>query len=168
MMKRYKSVLITVNYRTADSTIRFLQSISQLDAFDQNLLIVVDNASGDGSANQIRGNLGGSANRLFLESNVNRGYFGGAKWALEKAVGTGSLPDWVIISNNDITFQDKQFFTKLFRRDPQALGVLAPAIVSRLTGIDSNPFLRKRPTPWQVFPFRFLLSQTRQRRILGQ
>jgi GT2 family glycosyltransferase len=93
-----------------------------------------------------------------LESAVNRGYFAGANWALLQYIARGKRPDWVIVCNNDIFFEDPQFVAKLLERDPEGTGMLAPAIVAELTGLDSNPFLRRRPTRWEIARYRFWLS----------
>ena len=154
----FKAVIIAVNYRGADSTIKFLESVSRLEQFEAVKISIVDNASGDGSAEKIRRKISGMVNVELLESPVNRGYFGGANQALQHYIDSGNRPDWVIVCNNDILFHDPQFLTRLMERDPAEAGVLAPAIIARLTGIDANPFVHRRPTRWRVLRYRFWLS----------
>jgi GT2 family glycosyltransferase len=151
-------VIITVNYRGADSTALFLESASQLECFKSAHVIVVENGSCDGSAERLRPLVAQLDNVELLESAINRGYFGGANWALQQYLTRGSRTDWVIICNNDILFDDRQFLSKLFKREPENAQVIAPAIIARLTGLDCNPFLRKRLTAMQLRRYRFWYS----------
>ncbi len=147
-------LIITVNYKGADSTARFLASVARLEHFQHAHVIIVENGSCDGSAEKLRPLVVEFSNVELLESPVNRGYFGGANWALQQYLAKGHKPDWVIICNNDILFDDRQFLCKLFERDSQEVAVIAPAIVARLTGVDCNPFLASRPTRLQLLRIR--------------
>lgn len=153
-----RALIIAVNYRGADSTALFLESAFKLECFDAAHLLVVENGSGDGSAEALRPLVAGFRNVELLESSLNRGYFGGAKWGLQQYLARGERPEWVIVCNNDILFDDKQFLSKLFQRDPENAQVIAPAIIARLTELDCNPFLRKRLTAIQLWRYRFWYS----------
>ncbi|MGA8762861.1 MAG: glycosyltransferase [Candidatus Sulfotelmatobacter sp.] len=148
-------LIITVNYRGADATEKFLESAARLQGFSRARILVVENGSGDGSAGRLRPLVAGFANVELLESATNRGYFGAANWALQQYTAPTLKTDWVIVCNNDITFDDRQFLEKLRQRDPGSVQVIAPAIIARQTGIDCNPSLRHRPSPWQLRRFRF-------------
>jgi GT2 family glycosyltransferase len=151
-------LIIAVNYRGADSTALFLDSAAKLESLDSAHLIVVENGSCDGSAEKLRPVVAKYSNVELLESPLNRGYFGGANWALQQYLAKGSRPDWVIICNNDILFDDPQFLSKLLQRDPENVQVIAPSIIARLTGLDCNPFLRKRLTSIQLWRLRIWYS----------
>ncbi len=151
-------LLVTVNYKGADTTERFLESASDLDCCARSRILVVENGSQDGSAERLRTVVQQYANVQLLESSVNRGYFGAANWALQQYLAREHMPDWVIVCNNDITFEDPRFLSKLFQRNPEREGVIAPAIIARQTGADCNPFLRQRPSPFQLLRFRFWQS----------
>ena len=151
-------LIITINYRGADSTVSFLESTSKLERFDAAHLIVVENGSGDESVEKLRPVVANFSNVELLESATNRGYFGAANWALQQYLTRSSRPEWVIICNNDILFDDHQFLSKLLQRDPRDAQVIAPAIIARLTGLDCNPFLRKRLTSIQLWRYRFWYS----------
>ena len=157
MPRQVKALVITVNFRGCAATLRFLRAIAEADAFEQVDVIVVENASQDGSGETIREAISTLPNVSLLESDRNRGYFGAARWALEHYLSAHALPDWTIVCNNDIMFE-RDFFAQLFSRDPREAGVRAPAIIPELTGIDCNPFYRQRPTRWQVVRFQFWLS----------
>jgi len=153
-----KALIITVNYRGAESTLEFLNSASHLEAFDHADLLVVDNNSGDDSVSRMQKTMSQFSNVAMLETEVNRGYFGGANWALQQYLAHGFRPDWIIVCNNDILFPDSQFLLNLFYWDPSTVAVLAPAVIARLTGVDANPFLRRRPSKWQMRRYKFWLS----------
>ena len=147
-------LIITVNYWAAEATSAFLRSVSHLLEFERAHVMVVENGSGDGSAERLRSLCAGSPNIELLESPTNLGYFGGASWALQQYLTKNSLPHWVIICNNDILFDDCGFLSKLLQKGQGQAAVIAPAIVARLTGVDCNPFMRRRPNAAQLFRIR--------------
>jgi len=151
-------LIITVNFRHAECTLQLLASASRLESFSRCHLLVVDNHSDDGSAERLQQEMSEFQNVELAVSQRNLGYFGAAKWALDHYCVQHGTPDWVIICNNDIVFDDPQFLTRLLARDSQTVGVLAPAIRSELTGFDSNPMISARPGRLRRLRYRFLLS----------
>lgn len=151
-------LIITVNFRHAACTLQFLNSASELEGFRTCHLLIVDNNSEDGSVGSIRQAIVGFSNVGLLESPKNRGYFGASHWALRHYLGSHSAPDWVIVCNNDVVFNDRQFLSRLLTKDPGAAGVVAPAIISGLTGHDANPSIRQRPREFQMKRYRLWLS----------
>lgn len=109
-------------------------------------LAIVDNASGQEEVAKILPAVSRFSNARLLESPTNRGYFGAAKFALDRYLEEGNdLPDWVIVCNHDIQIEDKEFFSKLLRQDPKEAGVIAPRIRVAPGGADQNPFMKRRP-----------------------
>ena len=151
-------LIITVNFRHAECTLQFLKSASGMDGFGNCRLVVVDNNSGDGSAERIRNAASEFSIVELIASSSNRGYFGAAKWALDRHLARHTVPDWVIVCNNDIVFDRPTFLNRLLAHDPRSVGVLAPAIMSRLTGFDSNPMILRRPGRVRKLRYRFLVS----------
>ncbi|MGO9086142.1 MAG: glycosyltransferase [Candidatus Sulfotelmatobacter sp.] len=152
------ALIITVNFRHADCTLDFLKSASMLPRFSDCNLLVVDNCSGDDSVSRLRQVISEFTNVELLASQQNRGYFGGAKWALQQYLAQHRMPDWVIVCNNDIVFDDPRFLATLLERNPAIFGVIAPSVISRLTGHDANPMIRRRPTLFLMWRYRLLLS----------
>ncbi|MGA7684764.1 MAG: glycosyltransferase [Terriglobales bacterium] len=153
-----KVLIITVNFRHAECTLQFLKSASAMEGFRDCHLSIVDNNSGDGSAECIGKAIGEFSNAELMASASNRGYFGAAKWALDQFLAQHGAPDWVIVCNNDIVFESPSFLARLHAHDPRAVGVLAPAIISRLTGLNSNPMILRRPGRIRKLRYRFLVS----------
>src|SRR5713101_8614463 len=107
--------IVTVNYRGATDTLKFLESLRHLKGFPGVDVTVVDNSSGEDSPSKIRAEISNLGNVRLLESGKNRGYFGAAKWAVQEYLDAGkSLPNWIIVCNNDILIEDQDFLVKLF------------------------------------------------------
>lgn len=141
-----KAVVITINYKSADSALAFLASLERIKAFSEIEVIIVDNSPGDEGLSRIRTAVAKCTNAELLESSTNRGYFGAARFAFDHYRAQGNLlPDWVIVCNHDISIEDKDFFTKLLRENPEGVGVIAPRILGLPGKVDQNPFMRRRP-----------------------
>ena len=86
--------VILVNYRGAEDTVTCLRSFAGVDWPAGRLeLLVVDNASGDGSAERIRAEVPGAR---VIESDVNRGCAGGCNLGAAEATG-----EYLACINND-------------------------------------------------------------------
>jgi GT2 family glycosyltransferase len=86
--------VVVVNYRGAPDTIECLAGFDDVDwPADRLELIVVDNASGDGSADQIRR---ACPTAVVIESPENTGFAGGCNLGVEQASG-----EFVGLINND-------------------------------------------------------------------
>lgn len=86
--------VVLVNYRGAEDTITCLRAFDQVDwPADRLELIVVDNESGDGSAERIRAAVPGA---VVIESGANLGFAGGCNAGVEVATG-----EFVAFLNND-------------------------------------------------------------------
>jgi len=79
-----KALVITVNYRGAADTLRLLESLRRLKGFSEIDVTVVVTLTTDGSLAAIRAAMSNLENVHLLESTMNRGYFGAAKWALQE------------------------------------------------------------------------------------
>jgi GT2 family glycosyltransferase len=153
-----KALIITVNFRQDPCTLRFLDSATKLNGFASCDLLVVNNASEDNSASGIRRASAEFRNIELLVSPQNEGYFGAANWALRHYLEIHGTPEWVVVCNNDVVFDDPQFLPRLFKKDPDALGMIAPSIISGLTGYDENPSIRHRPSQFRMWRYRVWLS----------
>lgn len=151
-------LIVTVNFRHTAKTVRFLNSVSKVKGFPGCHLMIVDNHSDDGSVGTLLRAISEFKNVELLESAMNRGYFGASNWALCHYLASHNAPDWVIACNNDIVFDDPEFLTRLLKKDPGAAGVIAPSIISGLTGHDANPSIRQRPSEFQMMRYRLWLS----------
>jgi len=141
-----KALIITINYKSEDSLLELVRSLQRIKAFCETKVIIVDNSLAEANIPMIRFSIREMSNIELVPSQVNRGYFGGAKFAFDHYLADGhNMPDWVIVSNHDILIEDKDFFIKLFREDPDAVGVIAPRIQTLPGKLDQNPFIKHRP-----------------------
>ena len=138
--------IIVVNYKKSDLTVGLCRSLVRLGAQGDLRLIIVDNDSTPESREGLKAIEAMPLAVEFLFEKENYGYFGGARKGLE-VVKAKWPSDWVIISNSDIEFTDPEFFTQLGKENPVGtVGVLAPRVLSGLSGRDQNPYMRERPT----------------------
>ena len=138
--------LIVVNYNSAQATAQLLVDLLQQDKSNCALTVVVaDNGPSKPGLGSLRQAYRDNPSVRFEEMTTNLGYFGAAHCALE-AVWRDGLPDWIIVSNADIRLQQPGFFSRIADGMAGIGAVIAPRIVSTRTGLDQNPFLRKRPS----------------------
>jgi len=153
-----KALIVTVNFRHDECTRRFLESATKLNRFAECRVLIVDNKSGDDSMARIRRSSRSLNNVELCELPENAGYFGGARLALQRFIDQQRVPEWVIVCNNDIVFSDPEFLTRLFEKDPKHVGVIAPSVISGITGYDENPSIRRRPSHFRMWRYRAWLS----------
>jgi GT2 family glycosyltransferase len=154
-----KATIVTVNFKSALSTLEFLDCLSHTKGFSEIEVVIADNSSGEEDLSSIRQAIAQLPNVELLVSAVNRGYFGAAKFGLDHYLAQGrGLPDWVIVCNHDVLIEDPDFFSKLFSQDPMAAGVIAPRIQVLPSRADQNPFMGHRPSRFRWWVFRFAKS----------
>jgi len=91
-----------------------------------------------------------------FELNENLGYFGAANDYLEKSKYKNDY-SWTIVSNADLSILNTHFYQELIQlRQDNLLGLIAPRIVSRLTGINSNPLMNKRPSSIKMLFYKYV------------
>lgn len=138
--------LFCIDFHTAEDTLRFLQSLrAQAQQSVELHPWVIDNG-GEPRSQALHAKSGEDSIRV-LSAPDNLGYFGGAAWGLTQYLAQAPQPDWVIVSNPDIAFEQADFFEQLHARHAESGAmVVAPAIVSERSGNNQNPFMRSRPT----------------------
>jgi GT2 family glycosyltransferase len=152
-------LFIPVHYGSSSRTLRLLQSLKRIKWQDKLNIIVVDNGSTKEARESLRDEISNIGNARLAESNTNRGYFGGAKWALEQHQKSGRrFPDWLVVCNHDVIVRDELILEKLLARNPDKIGVLAPRILSTVTGLDQNPYLKRRPGRLRIAELRLWLA----------
>ena len=119
------SILI-VNYRTRDLLAQCLRSIQT--HCDQSEVVVVDNASGDGSVSMLRGEFPWVQ---LVESDKNLGFAGANNAGLALCHG-----DFIVLLNSDTILEDDSLLRLAnWMRERPSLGAASP----RLIGFDNGP-----------------------------
>lgn len=116
--------IVTVTYNSADVLPGFLASL-EAQQYRHWRLIAIDNASTDGSADRLAA---WNDPRLLLKrSAYNRGFAAATNWGLRWAL--GNRVPWVLILNNDTSF-DPDFLSRLMARAERGdAQVIAPRVV---------------------------------------
>jgi GT2 family glycosyltransferase len=140
------ALVIGVNYRTDEHAVRFARSLEKYSAREVKT-ILVDNTERDDPNVFFRRIGEANANIKCLQAPRNLGYFGGAKFGLAQYLLGSPPPDWVIVCNVDVEFDDSQFFSALQELETTlSLGVVAPRIWSARWKRDLNPKISQRPS----------------------
>ena len=146
------TLVICVKYGSDEETEKYLDSMRTLQSQERLHVLVVDNT--------VKGTWVGDSSKpncRAVQAPDNLGYFGGARYGLSLYLETNPLPDWVIVSNVDLSIEDPLFLDRLTRLGSiPNLGAVAPSIRSSLTGIDQNPYMRVRPTALRMHFYKWL------------
>ena len=141
---------LCVNYKKDAETVEFVRTVAALPGYRGHVLVV---SNSEAQRNGPLLTLLDIESVTLARAKENLGYFGGISWGLEQYLKHNPMPEWVIVSNTDILFPDREFFEKLdhlFKKNPPA--VIAPDIVLTVrSGLPStnehqNPYFRVRPS----------------------
>lgn len=119
-----------LNFNGKKNTLDCLKSLEDLnkDRFELSI-IIVDNASTDGSVESIKHYVSGIKHGgiKFIENKENLGFAGGHNVAIKYALESGA--DYVLLLNND-TYVDRNFVIELFKtaEKDKSVGILSPKI----------------------------------------
>lgn len=138
-------LLLCVNYHSEDAVLRCMDTVRAQQFEGQLHTVVIDNS--EPPATDARFNaLAKEEGFEVVIPPENLGYFGGAAYGFDHYMRSAPLPDWVIVSNPDILLKDTGFFQKLQHLHADSTcAMVAPAIMSSLTGDNQNPFMKQRP-----------------------
>lgn len=151
-------LLICVNYRKPIETQHFVATALEQTLNSPLRLIVVDNSPSP-DRGVVPGSIQNDPHVKAIATGKNLGYFGGAAAALADHLKSHPLPDWVIVSNPDVYFSDRDVLQRLcdsHRGDEPA--VIAPSIRTVDTLVDQNPYMRVRPSRFRMHLYRWLFS----------
>ena len=138
-----KYVFILICYYNEDEVVSFIHNELGKQQFKEYSIVIVDN----GSHNPFILEKETDNNQIFLFTpEKNLGYFGGAEFGLLKYTEVKfELPDFVVISNTDIHFEDAGLLNLMYNkyndRDEDIFGI---DILSSLNGQHQNPYIPER------------------------
>jgi GT2 family glycosyltransferase len=147
---------VVINWNTRNELRRCLQSLERALPGAENEIIVVDNASRDGSAAMVTAEFP----RAYLHANtVNRGFAGGINDGL-----THASCDVVILMNPDIIVTTKTIGSlgDILRQHPE-LGAVT-GVFRNSDGSRQRGYLRRKPTMLQTLLFETALAGWARRR----
>lgn len=159
-MSRPGVAFVAVNYNSTEDAVGFArlfdQAIDRL--YGRAQVFLVDNSVGE-----FRGKLADALQEVSscascIGADANLGYFGGAQFGLELLKAQSALPRWLVVSNVDVKFDPVALVSALERLDSTTVGVVAPSILSRLTGRELNPYMRQRPSVLRMRALKWVYS----------
>lgn len=149
-----KQILISViNYANEEEVIAFAQHLAQQSNVKELLLAVTVNKRTEDKRQWLQDELNGlDMDVILLDPEKNLGYLNGCLAPYEQLRKAAKLDlKWVIISNTDIEFAQKDFFAKLLQqRYPKDVGCIAPNVYVPTTGAFENPRYLKRFTKPEI------------------
>lgn len=131
-------VVICIDYHSHDESTGYISNL--LGNNSRLNVILVCNSGKESFDNDFL-----SHDRLHVyDFGKNVGYMQAAHLGLSEYINSHDIPDWVILSNTDITLEAGSFFSKL-ENDNRIDSIIAPEIIS-IDGYHQNPFLINRPS----------------------
>lgn len=121
-----KVSIVILNWNGAEDTIKCLDSFSQLQ-YPNYELVVVDNGSTDGSVEQIKARF---PDIILIETGNNLGYSGGNNVGIKYGLESGK--DYFLIVNNDTESVNPYFIQKIVEKmeEDQSVGIIGPRILN--------------------------------------
>lgn len=153
-------LVVAVNYRTPEHAARLVESLLGAADGDSLHVALVDNTEDDARCIREEDVPVGDRNFTFVRAPRNLGYFGGAGLGLQRYLLAHPMPDWVVVSNVDLSIdRPVEFVRHLNRLGDTDVGVVAPSIVREDTGRDLNPFMRNRPSELRMRAYSLLFGR---------
>lgn len=138
-MKKVKLAVMVLHYNNVNDTLECVESFERNIDTDDYFILVFDNASPNGSGKELLEKLKGHKNVEVYLNDKNLGFGGGNNKGIE-IIKEKYDPEYLVLSNNDIVWLEKDFCKKLdeeFERCNFAL--LGPMIMTADGRCDSNP-----------------------------
>ncbi|QVK17165.1 glycosyltransferase family 2 protein [Mycoplasmatota bacterium] len=154
-----KQILICcVNYHNPQEVIDYITHLRKQTVYEQIDVVVTDNSESKDEFQFLKMHLD---DIYVYQSSKNLGYIHGINYGLKKYLETHSRPEWIVISNTDITYQDNEFFEKLFTFYPDGYDcVVAPCIYSLENNSYQNPLVINRYTKLKMFFLTYVFKFT--------
>ena len=151
-MRDEEIINIVICYNNASEVIEYYREILSLDEGSKVGYVVVINSSTDEEASKLE-SFGYENEHVYVfNPGKNLGYMNGLLYGYRGySEHTGLIPKYVIMSNTDIAFQDKEFATKLANKnyDSRVASIGPSVLVSELNSYD-NPVSDERYTLQQM------------------
>lgn len=140
-----KILWLAINYNSGASLRDLLLSIANMPNSEDVETIVVDNGAPE--AQPILDHLlrDCKVQARALVPSQNLGYLGGARAGLSEYLNIADYPDFVIVSNVDLTILDSFIESLATTEYPDRTGIIGPSILATKGFRDLNPQYRSRP-----------------------
>ena len=157
-----KFAFIVLHFKAVETTVKCIDSILELNNLNHNYnIVVVDNGSCDGTAEIIQEKYKNNIDLIKLDKGIgfsranNKGY----KYAVEKY-----NPDFIVMTNNDIIFKQREFIDKIVEINQQEkFDVLGPDILNP-DGSHGNPYADR---PRNIAEIKNYIKRAKIKKSLG-
>lgn len=136
-------VYLILHYKNADITEQCINSLLKNDYPDAQI-VVVDNASCNGSYEKLCNEYQQFKHIHFLQNNENLGYAAGNNVGFQYAKYTLGA-NWIVLLNNDVTIEQTDFQEVLLREYKESHFYIAGPDIVTPDGGNQNPFLEDCP-----------------------
>lgn len=145
-MKEYITFII-LHYNSYQETRKCVDSILDQKEKDNIKIVLIDNASTNDSLRELQESYEDNSQIHILHNEENFGFSKGNNIAYEYAKQHWNS-EFVIVANNDILFQEKDFVGKIRREyEKSGYGVLSPDIYHATLGIHQSPISEQMILP---------------------
>ncbi|MBT4382840.1 MAG: hypothetical protein HOD28_04440 [Candidatus Marinimicrobia bacterium] len=134
--------LITVNYGQTKTTKNLIESLMKCEQLESIKIGIADNETSEKSKVELQkiSNMSNLDIELFYYDE-NHFYWPAAKKVIKRfKEQLNHYPDWIMICNNDITFIDKNFMSRLEKLNQKKYPIVGPNIINE-SGRPLNPFM---------------------------
>ncbi len=138
-----KIVIACVNYHHANEVIQYVKHVRNQNVSNLIDIVVTDNSEDDHEFHHLQEKL--HRDCYLFQANKNLGYIHGIDYGLKQYLKRNHLPEWIVMSNTDIQYEDQTFYEKLLSYYPNGYDcVVAPCIYSVENKFYQNPLLINR------------------------
>jgi GT2 family glycosyltransferase len=151
-----KTAIVLINYYKEHELVLFVNKFLLAQLNESRHLYIVDNGS---SSDALKQAFAAHEHISLLFPNENLGYFGAANMAYEFMSGNHIDPEFFIISNFDLEFNERSFLNDLeINCSKLDVGVIGPAIQSSLSYTELNPMYPSRLSSGKINLLLFITS----------
>lgn len=131
------TAFVILHYMATDCTLKCVQTIKALDG--DSAVVIVDNASPDGSGEDLAGQFDDDPRVSVLLNSENSGFAKGNNFGVSYAWEKLD-PDFVVVLNNDIEIEQSDFVSRIERIYAEhPFDLLGPDIMSMFSGTHQSP-----------------------------
>lgn len=144
----YKFSFVVLHYKSYKDTIECVNSI--LDLYSEVNVVIVDNASGDGTVEKLIKKYKSKENIYIIKNNRNLGFAEGNNVGYTYAREV-LLSEFILVCNNDLIFSQEDYLVKIKKiYNETGAYIIGPDIESLSDGQHQNPMSPTTTNPYRI------------------
>ncbi len=158
-----KILISCVNYHSEKEITEYINHLSKQTVYDKLDIVVSDNSCDELKFHKLVSKFKDVKNVYFFNPKMNLGYIHGINFGINKYLENHELPEWIAITNTDITYVTETFYEELLINYPIGYNcIIAPSIFARYKKVFQNPMLINRYSKLEMF----ILTKVYKNRII--